>query len=341
MKIFLHDIQHPAKRLLDCLAESGRRWVNNDGQSQLRIFPKIKETVRRLMIEFSENPKDIDSLCSDMEDFNHKMAVKVELLEERARSKSEGEEQLRLIKRKAYFDIKQVIGSLELPPPVLVLIFHPLADYITLMGLRFGIDSDEWIQKLSLVTYLSNSVNTEVAKADPTFYISNNADKRDQVAIILKEIAFDNNRSIRLVSLLERAQRCALDALPFYIDKIDKDLVVDEKKLSSFEDEKQASSKEREVIEQLEALDYGTWLEFSSKQFIGHPKVKISWYNSHSNRFMLSDNSGQFRVMLSAIDLAKEKIAGRMLVITKIEKPFFERALESVLLKLKQSSVKA
>jgi hypothetical protein len=65
--------------------------------------------------------------------------------------------------------------------------------------------------------------------------------------------------------------------------------------------------------------------------------MKIAWYNSHSDRFMLSDNSGQFRVMRSAQELAKEKLAGRMSIIISSEKPFFERALEHVLQKLKQS----
>ena len=336
-KDFLRDVNHPAKRLLDSLAEAGKRWVNNDGKSQLRIFPKIKEIVRHLMVEFSEHPEIVLSLCLDIEEFNLKTEEKVRLLENRARSKSEGEEQLRLIKRQAYKQIKSLVGDSNLPAPVLVLIFHPLADYLTLMGLRFGVDSKEWLNHSSLITYLVNSVNASVTTLDPSFYINSNAEKSHAANIILKEIAFDQSRSTRLILLLEKAQYCALENIPFSVESADSDLVVDEKKISSFNEESAVSKNEAVEAKQLAALDFGTWLEFNTAEFVGHQRVKIAWYNSQSDRFMLSDNSGQFRVMRSAVDLAREKIAGKMRIVTKNEKPFFERALESVLMKLKLS----
>ncbi|MCK5881817.1 MAG: DUF1631 family protein, partial [Sinobacterium sp.] len=336
---FLRDINHPAKRLLDCLAEAGRKWVNNDGQSQLRIFPKIKEVVRCLMVEFSDNPDVVLTLCNDMESFNQKMDAKVKLLNDRAQAKSEGEEQLRLIKRRAYHEIKALIAGQDLPAPMQVLIFHPMADYLTLMGLRFGVESPEWTSKRALISYLVASVNVEVVTADRASYLMNNAEKCTEVTEILKEIAFDQARSVRLVSLLARAQHCALEEQSFSVDSRDQDLVVDKKKTDALQEEDKATEEEQIAAKYLAGLDFGTWLEFSSPEFTGHKKVKIAWYNAHSDRFMLSDNSGQFRVMRSALDLAKEKLSGRMVIITKNEKPFFERALESVLIKFKQSTM--
>ena len=223
----------------------------------------------------------------------------------------------------------------------MVLIFHPLADYLTLMGLRFGVNSAEWVEKLALIAYVANSVDVKATAANLSYHTSNNADKRHDLNLILKEIAFDHARSTRLVALLERAQRCALDALPFSIESIDKDLVVDDKKILSYHNDELASDEEQEVAKQLANLDFGTWLEFTSDEFIDYPKVKIAWYNAQSDRFMLSDNSGQFRVMRSAVELAKEKMSGRMSIVTKNDKPFFERALESVLMRLNQAAAKA
>ncbi len=335
---FLRDAHHPAKQLLDNLAEAGRRWVNNDGQSQLRIFPKIKEIVRHLMVEYSEHPEIIEELCSDMADFNLKMDKKIAVLEQRAQAKAEGEEQLRLIKRKAFHEIKRLIGRRDPPAPVLVLAYHPLADYLTLMGLRGGVDSEDWTETLDLIEYVVESVNISCVSSNPGAYAQENQIKRHRVQSILKEIAFDQNRSLKLLALLEQAQQCALDNQSFRIEDQDDELEVNHQEIEEISSVVEASDQERTVISDLVKLDFGTWLEFSDEAFLGQKRVKIAWYNAQSDRLMLSDNSGQFRVMRSAVDLAKEKLSGRMRVVTNNEKPFFERALESVLMRLKQTA---
>jgi hypothetical protein len=334
---FLKEVNHPAKSLLNQLAETGRSWVNDNGHSQLRIFSKIKETVRRLMLEYSEHPEIVRMLADEMKDFNSKVAKKIAVLEERARSKSEGEEHLRLIKRRVYVEVKQLIAEQTLPAPVLVLVFHPLSDYQTLMGLRYGVDSHEWQQTLAHISYIINSVSSVEINQQGDHYRQSNALKREELSKILKEIAFDSHRSAKLLGFLEQAQNCALEGVAFSVDKVDKDLVVSDEKLVVLE-EKSANIQEREVMTYLLSLEFGTWLQFNSASFITQPKLKIAWYNSHSDRFMLSDNSGQYRAMFSVLELAKEKMAGRMTVNIISHKPFFERALEHVLFRLKQST---
>src|SRR5690606_34709611 len=48
-KDFFEQTEHPARVLLNSLAEAGSRWVSNDGSSQYDMYNKIKTTVFRLL----------------------------------------------------------------------------------------------------------------------------------------------------------------------------------------------------------------------------------------------------------------------------------------------------
>ncbi|NRA41839.1 MAG: DUF1631 family protein [Pseudomonadales bacterium] len=329
---FIRDTKHCAKELLDALADAGRQWVNDDGKSQLQVFPKIKEIVRHLLIEYQGETSTVDELLQDMLAFNAKVSKKALILDQRAQSKAEGEEHMRSIKKAAKQSIASVAKGFKLTKPVRILIALPLSDHLTMLGLRYGVDSEHWQQSLQLVADVIASVEANAVDQDQGSRERFNDNVIYEVELALKSISFDHAKARKLIQLLMQAQTDAIagQGLTAPADADQQEIELDE------EFQEQAITEQEDcAIKELASLDFGTWLEFSDFEFIGIKRAKVAWYNAQSNRFMLSDNTGQFRKMLSAIDLAKAKLAGKVQIEQWIEKPFFERALEFVLLKLK------
>ena len=89
---------HPARKLLNALAYAGQRWVSADGASQFKVFPKIKSIVRSvIMEEASDLETAVAQLLEEFLAFSAKVSKKLDMLEQRARAKAEGEENLKKV----------------------------------------------------------------------------------------------------------------------------------------------------------------------------------------------------------------------------------------------------
>src|SRR5690606_32065394 len=85
------------------------------------------------------------------------------------------------------------------------------------------------------------------------------------------------------------------------------------------------SKDEAHLIEKLKLIEFGTWLESDSGK-----RLKVAWYNHKTMHYMLVDQQGRKVAMTSALQMAREMIAGKLKIIAGSAKPFFERALENI-----------
>ena len=87
---FFSETEHPARLLLNNLAEAGVRWVSNDGSSQYDMYEKIKSIVSRVLEEFKNDVRIFAELLLDFSGYTKKISRRQELMERRAMEKVEG-----------------------------------------------------------------------------------------------------------------------------------------------------------------------------------------------------------------------------------------------------------
>ncbi len=99
-----------------------------------------------------------------------------------------------------------------------------------------------------------------------------------------------------------------------------------------------ASLQEQSMMQTLQSLEFGTWLEFCPDPNSKPERHKLSWHSSMTGRCMFVDRTGVKSKEADILWLAREVLAKRARIVEVGREPFFERALKSILRMLKGSA---
>ncbi|WP_198144055.1 DUF1631 family protein [Gilvimarinus agarilyticus] len=328
-KDFFDNVDHPARLLLNQMAEAGSRWVSNDGTSQYNIFEKIKTTVFHVLEYFVNDVKVFAEARLEFSSYARNVSRRQELMEKRALEKARGEEKLREAKIRVNSDISACIDGKALPSPILLLLLLPWSDYLSFIILRYGADSDSYQQALGVAGQLLWSIEPKSLEADRLKQIEVQGDLLHTLQSGFETIGYEQNKSRKLIDAVSSLQRLALKsrqvepAPETMRNKLEK--MAAEKAGQVKQDDRPVTPEEAQLIEKLKLIEFGTWLENDKGQ-----RIKVAWYNHKTMHYMLVDQQGRKVSMTSAKHLAREMIAGKLRVIAGSAKPFFERALENI-----------
>lgn len=326
---FFEQKDHPARLLLNALAEAGTRWVGNDGTSQYDMFAKIKDVVSRVLEKFENDVRLFAELLFEFSADVKKIARRQELMEKRAMERFQGEERLREAKIQVNREVRARIKGKELPSAVLLLLLQPWSAYLAFLLLRHGEKSASWQQALEAIDDIVQSIQTP-----PESAVLNHKAQQKQVLKMVKEglasIGYDQTRSEKMLEALGSLQQMALQrkqAAPAPAPVRSKlEAEAAEKAGDTSEAREKISPEERRMVEHLKMIEFGTWFEFE-----GGKRLKVAWYNSKTMHYMLVNQMGRQVALKSGLELARDMLAGKARVIAGSTKPFFERALENIL----------
>jgi hypothetical protein len=331
---FFEQPEHPARMLLNSLAEAGIRWVGNDGTVQHDMYNKIKSVVDRVLRDFKNDVRVIAELLLEFNSYIKNIILRrQELMEKRAAEKAQGEERLREVKLRVNDEVRSRTHDKELPSAVLLFALQPWSDYLSFALLRYGDKSEKWTNALSVVDDLLWIIEPKTDEADV-------ARQTELAPALLRDmetgfetIGYDQVKGKKLLetlsSLIEMAQQSkkAEPAPAPMRDKLEK--IAAEKAGQTQVEEADISKEEEKIVENLKLIEFGTWFEFE-----GGKRLKIAWYNARTSHYMLVDQMGKKVAMMSGLEIAREMIAKRAKIIAGSSKPFFERALENIFQKL-------
>lgn len=328
-KNFFEETEHPARILLNNLAEAGVRWVSNDGTSQYDIYEKIKSTVSRVLEEFKNDVRIFAELLLDFSGYTKKIARRQELMERRAMEKVEGEEKLREVKVRVNSEVRTRTDNRELPSAVLLLLLQPWSDYLAFVLLRYGDQSDTWKRSVDAIDQILWSVEAKHDNEDKARQMDIHDELLDVIETGFETIGYDQAKGKKLLEALISLQKLALQSKQVEIapapmrDKLES--LAAEKAGHHTDPNDQATEEEAKMVENLKMIEFGTWFEFE-----GGKRLKVAWYNARTLHYMLVDQMGKKVAMKSGLQLARAMIASEAKIIAGSSKPFFERALENI-----------
>lgn len=330
---FFEQPEHPARMLINSLAEAGIRWVGNDGTVQHDMYNKIKDVVDRVLRDFKNDVRVITELLLEFNTYTKNIVRRQELMEKRAAEKAQGEERLREVKLKVNEEVRRRTDDRELPSAVLLFALQPWSDYLSFALLRYGEKSEKWANALAVVDDLLWIIEPQTAAADVERQAELAPGLLRDIETGFETIGYDQTKGKKLLdaisSLIEMAQQSkkAEPAPAPMRDKLEK--IAAEKAGQTTLDETDISKEEAKIVENLKLIEFGTWFEFE-----GGKRLKIAWYNARTSHYMLVDQMGKKVAMMSGLEIAREMMAKRAKIIAGSSKPFFERALENIFQKL-------
>ncbi|MCE5233108.1 MAG: DUF1631 domain-containing protein [Mizugakiibacter sp.] len=352
-KLFAHKT-HPARRLLDALAEAAKGWSEESDRDR-RLFDKVKTTVEALLRDFDDDLDIFPRLLADFQTFNDSHRRRAELAEQRAAEATRGREKLQEARRRAAREILSRIEGRDLPALIHGVLTRPWANYLVLTLLRQGDGSQEFRSALQFV-------DAFVTSAQPA---ANDAARENLRSLLpqiekalrhgLATVAFHENDVKRLMTELSAFYRRQLgiagDAPTAAGDAATADTADAQTRPVPIPDSVEAITAIEEesadlpeprgdapYLQLARELKVGTWMELADEHGV-RERAKLSWISPISGRYLFVNRRGLKVADRTAQQLAAELEAGTAVVLEEV--PLFDRALDAIVERLRQAQAQA
>ncbi|MBL8300246.1 MAG: DUF1631 domain-containing protein [Rhodanobacteraceae bacterium] len=339
---------HPARVLLDSLAQACVGWSEESDRDR-RLYDKVKEIVELLLKDFEDDLGIFDRVRIDFEAFAETNKRRADLAEQRASEATRGREKLLEARRTAAREIMQRVENRTMPEMIRNLLSRPWANYLVLVLLRQGENSDEWRHALRFADELVWSVQPK-----------QNAAERERLSAVLPQlektlrhglatVAFDENDVRRLMhqlnvlykALLQPAAPTAVTEVPM-LDLTDPLPATSQEAgdtvMSAIQEEEPVSlpqeSVEERWIQAVRELKVGTWIEFLDEQG-SKERAKLSWISPISSKYLFVNRKGLKVADRTLMQLASDLAESRITILEEV--PLFDRALDAIVERLKST----
>lgn len=361
-KSFFARKNHPARVLLNCLAQAGLVLDVADSNSTNPVFKKIEEAVGRILAEFDQNVDLFAELLEDFTRFMEKDEQRSQFAEERTRQTTQSKEQMILAKKHVALEIAQRIHGKELlPEAALSFLYNAWKDVLVLAWLRRDKDPGQWQRSLEVVETLIQTaippvdaqVKQEIVHAIPPLL--------KNIKEGLESISFDPAQTTQVLKNLQAMHVACLRAQPgaesfpkaASVTIRDPELAeaIQEIKanLPDIDDIDMEEAGER-LLEGLlhqsktpldefdlraEALPIGEWLAFNEAGQGTALRAKLSWKSHVTSLYVFVNRKGVKVLEISMMELAKRLREGSAQVIEEATIPLMDRALTALMQTLK------
>ncbi len=357
---------HPARRLLDLLAEAGKGW-SEESDKDHRLYDRIKLTVETVLRDFDDDVGVFQREFASFNDFVEQHHKRAELAEQRAAEATRGREKLQDARRTAAREILKRIDDRNLPPVVHTVLSRPWANYLVLTLLRQGDSSDEWKNALRFADEFVWSAQPKTTESDITRLRALLPQLEKALRHGLATVAYHDSDVRQLMQDLSQFYRRLLDgqkvetktakeviagnATPGVADGSIEDRStaamptspqspVEELVLSSTpEDHEQtgatALDADDEFVRAVRELKVGAWIEFADEAE-HRERAKLSWISPISSKYLFVNRRGLKVCDKTVFGLATELRRGSAVVLEEV--PLFDRALDAIVARLRQTN---
>ena len=291
-KRFFNDSQHPARQMLNAVAETGAYWLGDD-DADGALVGKMQGLVDRTLRDFDGDMSLFESLLKDLSSHLQMIARKAEVAERRHVEAARGKERLALARERAAEAVKQITEGSELPVFTRTLLHQAWTDVMALTSLRHGEQSPAWSQQLETARRLTGLAKPGAAAANEAEVPALQKD----VAESLRQVGYHEAESEAIAKRLiaPTAEASADDAASRT------ELLMRMKSASRLGSaERPAKPKPEQLtpevmarVAQIKTLAFGSWFEFVINAQGDRVRRRLSWYSPISGTAMFVNHRGQ------------------------------------------------
>lgn len=355
---------HPARRLLDALAQAGLGW-SEEADPDHRLLDRVRQAVEKILTDFDDDLSIFQRELESFEGFLEQSRKRAGLAEQRVAEAARGRERLQDARRTAAREILLRIDERVLPPIIHAVLSRPWANYLVVALLRHGEQSDEWRNGLRFVDEFVWSALPKQTEADRLRLQKVKPQIERALRHGLGTIGLHDNEindtmralgdfytSLQGGAPVERktvrevvVERACLNAAATPAAEADMavehtaDLAgspVEEILLGTSTidaDRVEDDSQEDEYLQRARAMRPGTWLELVDEH--GHrERAKLSWISPISSKYLFVNRRGLKVDDKTVTALAAELRAGTAVILE--EAPLFDRALDAIVARLRE-----
>lgn len=317
--------QHPARQLLNAVAEAGAKWLDED-ESDPKLERQLRQAVDHVVENYHGDSNVFETANEGLQAHLQTLARKAELSERRHVEAARGKEKLVIAKRRAAEFIGEATDGQDVPRFLRNLLDQAWADVLTLTLLRHGEDSEEWTRHASATRELAAAgagrgaasegldVHVEQALTQVGYH-------QDEATAISRHLTGGQDASSE-----DPASRTELAMKVKARARLGDDTATPKAKVQP-----PRNPREQSCYEHLRTLPFGTWMEFSLNQQGDMVRRRIAWFSTVTDRVLFVNQRGQ-RVDEQSLDqVARLMAQGQAKVVTADRGRLVDRAWAATL----------
>jgi hypothetical protein len=341
-KTFFTRHDHPARALLNTLAETGTHWTD-ETEADPDLAQRMQLVVDRVSADFDGDIGVFDTLLGDLNQHMQLLARRAEMVERRQIEAAEGRDKLEVARQTAHAAVARIVEGSTPSPVVRVLLEQAWTDALALSVLRRGTDSNEYRRRVVVAEKIAQLGATPSAQpVDKSLRDDLDSGLRqiglhdDELASILDGV-FPAPHTAPLVA--QEAQQRVGSALSRTIrlggteksDPVAKPTTAPAAMTAA----------ESAALEQLHKIPFGTWFEFVTNQQGQSVRRKLAWYSTLTGRCLFVNQRGA-RTGDKTLDLlARDMARGQVRPILDKQGSLIDRAWNAIVDALRPQSAAA
>ncbi len=328
---FFQRDQHPARELLNAVAESGAVWLSDEDSDPV-LLHKLNEAVTTVVNDYQGEEAVFDEANQRIQAHLRAAARRAEVTERRQIEAARGKERLEAAKQLSTRTIEEVCRGGGTPKFVQTLLRKAWSDVLTLTLLRQGEDSEEWKQR-EQATARINEITSQPAGGAPDIAFG------DEVEQALQQVGYHRDEAGAIARRLstpggedEVTSRTELTAKLKARARLGEAGERDEEDEQRRRDAQPPRTPAEEAhYRQLRTLPFGTWFEFAVNQQGDTRRQRLSWYSLITDNALFVNQRGQKVAEHSLDSLARMMGKGQLRMVTEDRGRLIDRAWQATL----------
>ncbi|MCW8946452.1 MAG: DUF1631 domain-containing protein [Sedimenticola sp.] len=347
-KTFFSRKEHPARRLLNSMAQAAIGWTEQSGRSGDGLYAHIDAIVGRILTEFDDNLGLFEELNEQFAAFLEREQRGAHVAEERAAQVTQGKEALVEAKRHVAEEIGRCLSGYQSVPDVVQnLVRDGWNDVLLLIYLRKGQESDEWSEAVQLMDRLVWSVMPKPTQSERQELLRSIPELLKGLRTGLGEISYNQHKMTRAFKslqarhlaclrggrLVERVDADAPTGSPQHAENVMEEIVLETPGAASQISEQEPDDFDRQAAE----LKVGTWLELTEEEG-AVVRAKLSWRSTVSGSCLFVNRKGMKVADVTQQGLGVWLRSGKAVVLPEVDMPLMDRALTSMVSALSKAT---
>lgn len=311
--------QHPARELLNAVAESGATWLSEE-DTDPQLLLKLNQTVDRVVEEYEGDEQVFEQAHQDIQAQYRALAHKAEIAERRHIEAARGKERLEVAKELASSTLEALCRTWQPPKFVQALLNQAWSDVLTLTLLRQGEDSDAWRERKQLSQCIAEVTCRAGGDPDP--------DLTGEVRSALLQVGYHQDEAEAIARRLSTpgggdtlTSRTELSAKLKARTRLgDQGEDAERPLLAPRNDAEQAA------YTRLRSLPFGTWFEFVTNQQGDLKRQRLSWYSPITDRALFVNQRGHKTAEYSLDALSRLLAQSQARIVTEDRARLIDRA---------------
>lgn len=331
--------QHPARQMLNVVAETGTSWLLDTDEADRGLLEKISVVVDKATHDYIGDSAVFESLVGDLQQQMQTLARKAEVAERRHVEAARGKEKLELARISAEQAIGQRLQGKRVPRFISTLLQQAWSDVLALTLLRGGEESPLYQQQLDIAEQL---IQIGSGQTVPPAVLSQ---LREDIERALVKVGYHDGDAAAITGRLLASED---EPEPEGEGNSRTELAMKLKSRVRLGQASEAAENlpptaaplneaERAQFERIRHLPFGTWFEFPEAER-GSVRRRMSWFSTVTGNALFVNHRGQRAAEHSLEWLARELHTGRVKVVMAEQGTVIDRAWQSIMGALKSFS---